>query len=40
VSAQNQIPGSSDSLGAGSLAGGMENGYGPGKLPYNAGQVG
>jgi hypothetical protein len=40
LSAQQQIPGSSDSLGAGSMAAGMENGYGPGKVPYNAGQAG
>jgi hypothetical protein len=40
LTAQQQVPGSSDSLGAGSMAAGMENGYGPGKVPFNAGQVG
>jgi hypothetical protein len=37
LSAQQQVPGSSDSLGAGSLAGSRAGG---GTDPYNAGQVG
>lgn len=40
MTAQQWTPGSSDSVCPGSLAGGGENGYGPGHTPYNSGQLG